>query len=378
MFTDSLFPAFPTDINSVYEKVKRINPVAYGKTRNFIDGAVTKLSPYISRGMITLPEILQQVKEKGYTLNQMENFVQELCWREFFQRVWWEKRDQLFEDLKQPQQNVAHHQIPRAVVEARTGIEAIDRQIREWHQTGYLHNHVRMYIASIVCNVGQSHWKLPSKWMYYHLLDGDPASNTCSWQWVAGSFSSKKYYANQENINRYLNCQQQNSFLDHSYEKLAKIDIPDILKETCMPELKTILPVDKKDIIIDHTKPVCIYTSFWLHPKWRNEVDANRILLLEPSHFEKYPVSEKVMNFILDAGRENISGLQIFIGEFSELQTHLHPSQKIYFIEHPLHAHFKGHADDYPWLIPGISGSFSSFFSFWKKAEKKLSQMFLT
>ena len=372
IFTDSLFPEFPTDINSVYEKVKRINPITYGKTRNFIDGAVTKLSPYISRGMITLPEILQQVKEKGYELNQMEKFVQELCWREFFQRVWWEKREKLFEDIKHPQQNVAHHQIPRAVVEGKTGIDSLDKLIREWYQTGYLHNHVRMYIASIVCNVGQSHWKLPSKWMYYHLLDGDPASNTCSWQWVAGSFSSKKYYANQENINRYLKSQQQNSFLDHSYEELTSIDIPDILKETCMPELKTILPVDKKDIIIDHTKPVCIYTSFWLHPKWRNDIDANRILLLEPSHFEQFPVSEKVLNFILDAGRENIANLQTFIGEFNELQSHFQSSQKIYFIEHPLHKHFEGHADDYPWLIPDIRGPFTSFFSFWKKAEKKL------
>lgn len=372
MFTDSLFPAFPTDIHSVYEKVKRINPVAYGKSRNFIDGAVTKLSPYISRGMITLPEIMQQLKEKGYELIQMEKFVQELCWREFFQRVWWEKRDLLFEDLKQPQHNVDHHQIPTAVVEARTGIDAIDSQIREWYQTGYLHNHIRMYIASIVCNIGQSHWKIPSRWMYYHLLDGDPASNTCSWQWVAGSFSSKKYYANQDNINRYLGTNQQNSFLNHSYERLTTIETPDVLKETTIPYLKTKLPANTAELNIDRDKPICIYTSFWLHPKWRIDMNANRVLLLEPSHFEQFPVSEKVLNFILSAGKENIPGLQVFVGAFSELKNFLHPAQDIYFLNHPLHTHFKGHADDYPWLIPELTGTFSSFFSFWKKAEKEL------
>ena len=55
-----------------------------------------------------------------------------------------------------------------------------------------------MYIASIVCNIAKSHWKLPTKWFYYYLLDGDLASNNLSWQWVCGANSSKKYYANQE------------------------------------------------------------------------------------------------------------------------------------------------------------------------------------
>ncbi len=370
MFNQILFSEFPVDRASVRYRVEQINPLQYGKTRNFIDGAVTRLSPYISRGIITLPEILDHVLSKGYGYQQIEKFIQELCWREFFQRVWWEKRDMIFEDLKQPQQNVAHYQIPRAVVEARTGIEAIDRQIREWHKTGYLHNHVRMYIASIVCNVGQSHWKLPSKWMYYHLLDGDPASNTCSWQWVAGSFSSKKYYANQENINRYLHSNQIKTFLDFSYEELATASIPDCLTETIIPELKTLLPEKSSVINIDPQKTVCIYTSYWLNPEWRSELDANRILLIEPSHFQKHPVSKTVMDFIILAAKENIAGIQIFVGEFSELKKLIAPSQATFYLDHPLHKHFIGNADPYPWMFPEVKGNFSSFFSFWKKVEK--------
>jgi deoxyribodipyrimidine photo-lyase len=60
-----------------------------------------------------------------------------------------------------------------------------------------------MYIASLACNVAQSQWRIPAKWMYYHLLDADWASNALSWQWVAGTNSNKKYFANQNNINKY-------------------------------------------------------------------------------------------------------------------------------------------------------------------------------
>mgnify|MGYP006195700273 CR=1 FL=1 len=61
-----------------------------------------------------------------------------------------------------------------------------------------------MYLAAMVCNNAKSHWLTPARWMYYHLLDGDLASNALSWQWVAGTFSHKKYIANQQNINKYL------------------------------------------------------------------------------------------------------------------------------------------------------------------------------
>jgi deoxyribodipyrimidine photo-lyase len=98
--------------------------------------------------------------------------------------------------------------------------------VEELKQTGYMHNHLRMYVAAIACNIGHSHWHLPARWMYYHLLDADWASNALSWQWVAGSFSSKKYYANQENINKYCHTQQRNTFLDVSYEAYETMPTP--------------------------------------------------------------------------------------------------------------------------------------------------------
>ncbi|MGF1923304.1 MAG: FAD-binding domain-containing protein, partial [Bacteroidia bacterium] len=79
-------------------------------------------------------------------------------------------------------------------------------------------------------NLAKSYWQHPSHWMYYHLLDGDWASNTLSWQWVAGANSNKKYFANQENINKYASTSQQQTVLDYTYEELPELAIPSNLQ----------------------------------------------------------------------------------------------------------------------------------------------------
>jgi deoxyribodipyrimidine photo-lyase len=197
---------FPTTYDLVVERINAINPIKYAKTRNFITGDVTYLSPYLSRGVISVQQVKEAVLQKGYKPYEIEKFLQELAWREYYQRVWQVKKELIFTDLKQAQPDFIHHQIPTAVVDASTGIESIDAHIHTFYKTGYLHNHIRMYLASMVCNNAKAHWLAPATWMYYHLLDGDLASNSCSWQWVAGSFSSKKYYCNQENINKYTSA----------------------------------------------------------------------------------------------------------------------------------------------------------------------------
>ena len=256
---------FPTDYHSIIERINQINPIQYAKTRNFVNGAVTYLSPYISRGVIGVKQVQDSVLAKGHHPATIEKFLQELAWREYFQRMWQVKGDGLFQDMKQPQSDVAHHQMVKAIADATTGITAIDKWINEFYETGYLHNHVRMYVASTVCNIGKAHWSVPAQWMYYHLLDGDLASNTCSWQWVAGAFSSKKYYCNQENINRYTHSYQQSTFLDRPVEILSDITVPDQLRNVSKLLLTTDLPTTATSTI-DVTKPTLIYNSYNLDP----------------------------------------------------------------------------------------------------------------
>ena len=363
---------FPTDYNTILDRINTINPIKYAKTRNFINGDVTYLSPYISRGIISSKQVMEIVLAKGYKPYEIEKFLQELAWRDYFQRVLQEKGNSIWDDLKQEQPDVKHHKMIEAVAKANTGIDAIDNKIKELYETGYMHNHLRMYVASITCNMAKAHWRLPATWLYYHLLDGDIASNNCSWQWTAASFSSKKYYFDQANVNKYTGSNQRKSFIDKTYEEIADMEIPQSLKVTIDLDLQTVLPKTAFPTI-DANKPTLIYNSYNLDNQWRKAENANKILLLEPSHFQKYPVSEKVFQFIIDLSK-NIDGIQIFVGEFTELHKifETNPNAKIIFKEHPLFTHYKGIKDERDWMFPAVTGYYNSFFSFWKKCERYL------
>jgi deoxyribodipyrimidine photo-lyase len=366
---------FTTDFDLIIEKLQHINPVKYAKTRNFINGAVTYLSPYISRGVISVKQVQQAVLDQGCKSYQIEKFLQELAWREYYQRVWQAKHDLIWQDLKQPQPDVLHHQMITALQHAATGVAAIDEQINNLYATGYMHNHARMYVAAIACNMAKAHWLQPSKWLYYHLLDGDIASNNCSWQWVAGAFASKKYYCNQENINTYTHSNQQSTFLDIPYDEIPGMPIPDALKILNSLPLQTVLPVTALPVI-DITIPTLIYNAYNLDPLWRKDEQVNRVLLLEPSHFNKYPVSEKVIEFIIKLAK-NIAGIRVYCGEVSTLQslykeTKLRADEAFITKEHPAFNYYPGIKDSRDWMYPAVTGYYPSFFGYWKKCEKYL------
>jgi deoxyribodipyrimidine photo-lyase len=114
---------------------------------------------------------------------------------------------------------VISEQLPRAIAEADTGLVVIDDCINALKQNGVMHNHARMWLAGISCNMAGTYWREPARWLHYHLLDGDLASNTLSWQWIAGTFSHKQYLANQSNIDKYSKTQQPGSWLDVPYEQ---------------------------------------------------------------------------------------------------------------------------------------------------------------
>jgi deoxyribodipyrimidine photo-lyase len=363
---------FPTSYIEILQRIRNIDPIKYGSTRNYINGSVTYLSPYISRGIISTKLILSEILKKGYKPAQIEKFIQELAWRDYWQQIWISKGEAINSNLKHRQAPVSNTSIPKTIVEANTGIEAIDKAIREFYKTGYLHNHLRMYIASIACNISQSHWKVPAQWMYYHLLDADWASNALSWQWVAGANANKKYVANQENINKYCFTQQTNTFLDVPYESFPSLEIPEILKDTPQLELKTPLP-NHKTVIIDETLPTCIYNFYNLDPLWKKDISANRILLLEPSLFEQYPVSQKSIDFVINFSEESIADIQIYVGEFNDLvkQQKQIVEKDIYYKEHPLNNRYKGTEEPRDWMFD-VQGYYPSFFAYWKKCKKQL------
>jgi deoxyribodipyrimidine photo-lyase len=358
---------FTTDYKTILEKLDEVDPLKYGKTRNFVNGAVTYLSPYISRGVISTKQVLLHILAKGYKTQQVESFVKELCWRDYFQRVGQHKN--LNQDIKQAQEPVLHYEIPVEIVNANTGIIGIDNAIQQLYSTGYMHNHCRMYTASVVCNIAKSHWLRPAQWMYYYLLDGDWASNACSWQWVAGANSSKKYYANQENINKYTNTNETATFLDSLYEAIEQMEVPETLVATQKLLFETTLP--KSELLqLDNNLPTFIYNYYNLDPLWHAEELGNRILLVEPEFFAAYPVNNNCIDFMLSLGN-NIPNIQVFVGSFEALRNRYH-SQNIYYKEHPLNIGYTGTEETRDWITDKVTGYYPSFFSYWKKVEKHL------
>jgi deoxyribodipyrimidine photo-lyase len=355
---------FPTKLAEVFQRIDQFDPEHYARSRNFITGGVSYLSPYLSRGFITVPQVVKRLKDRGIGLEQAEKFIQELAWREFYTRTWFQKGDAIFEDIRHPQEGIERFGIPRAVLESNTGIKALDTHLATFAETGYLHNHLRMYLAATICNVAKYHWLEPAQWMYYHLLDGDLASNALSWQWCAGTFSNKLYYANQENINRYTGIQQRGTFLDFEYEDLPSQLVPDHLQRSVEASLPFTPPTTKPLELIAGI-PSFIYTHYTLDPTFHEGEEGNRILVLEPSHFAKHPMAPKTIEFILSLA-ENIPGIQVYYGEYSDLKVHG------VFRDHPINAHFQGIREVHPSLAPGLQGEFNSFFSFWNKLSKQL------
>ncbi|MFM8994734.1 MAG: FAD-binding domain-containing protein [Bacteroidota bacterium] len=366
-----------------------IDVKGYGKSRNYVNGSVTELGPYVSRGVISTRMIWEFLLDKGYSFEQMFGFVQQLAWRDFFQRVWMGLGDGINAYIRGAQQGVKHSALPAAIAAGSAGIEGIDVGIHRLLSTGYLHNHQRMYTAFITCNLAGAHWKLPAQWMYAHLLDGDWGSNALSWQWVAGTFSNKKYIANQENINRYTHTHQRGTYLDVEYEQLAEAPVPSVLKPTLVAE--EVLPFSDCDTAAWHKaiekqglclwdpqsalieNRVVLHNYYQLSPSFAADTTATRVLLIEPSVFAQYTIAAHCVDFMLSLAAE-IPHLQVFVGEFGELQALLQAfgSVEIGYQEHPLNQHYTGTEIARDWLSPEIEGTFSSFFSYWKKVEKSL------
>ena len=128
-----------------------------------------------------------------------KTYVEEVIWRGYF-KGWLERRPQVWDsyvdglsaDLMSLKRDRGMRSDVDLATSGQTGIDCFDVWAQELVDTGYMHNHSRMYVASIVCNIAQSHWINPARWMYYYLLDADWASNSLSWQWIAGSNSNKK------------------------------------------------------------------------------------------------------------------------------------------------------------------------------------------
>jgi deoxyribodipyrimidine photo-lyase len=203
-----------------------VRPGDYGRTRNHLDGAVTRLSPYITHGVLSLPQVLTGLRLQ-HRLDSRHKLVQELAWREFFHHVWQYEGDSIFASLHEGVLPDAAYAsvLPADIRQGATGVPVIDQAVRTLYATGWLHNHARMWLASYVVHLRKVHWRVGADWLYGHLLDGDLASNHLSWQWVAATGSHKPYLFNAENVARFAPApwHSNGTPVDASYEALEGI-----------------------------------------------------------------------------------------------------------------------------------------------------------
>ncbi len=205
---------FPASRAIALDRLAGFVPVAgriYAGGRNTDDGpdgasAVSKLSPYLRHRLITEQEVIARVLEQ-HALAASEKFVQEVLWRTYW-KGWLQMRPFVWHGfLDQRDQQRSSFKNARAILDAEnglTGIEGFDDWARELVQTGYLHNHARMWFASIWIFTLRLPWTLGADFFLRHLNDADAASNTLSWRWVAGLQTvGKTYLATTDNIARY-------------------------------------------------------------------------------------------------------------------------------------------------------------------------------
>ena len=217
-------------------RLRQVQPAAYARTRNALDGAVTGLSPYFTHGMLSLADAARRINAQSAALCRAplgfdDKLVFEFAWREFFHHVWQHAAnngDAILRDMHGglPWSGEYADAVPEDIRQGRTGVPVIDSAVRTLYATGYLHNHARMWLASYMVHLRKVHWRAGADWLYGHLLDGDLPSNHLSWQWVAGTLSGKPYFFNAENVLKFAPASARNAWasphtvLDTSYEAL--------------------------------------------------------------------------------------------------------------------------------------------------------------
>ena len=196
----------------------------YSKLRNFDFGPenrsnISCLSPYITHGIINEKEVIQKALSK-FSFSKNEKFIQEVLWRTYW-KGWLELRPNVWTDylaeLNKIKNEFQNNQNYLSAIDGKTDIECFNAWVNELKDNNYLHNHTRMWFASIWIFTLELPWQLGAEFFMQHLYDGDAASNTLGWRWVAGVQTQGKHYlASEWNIKKFTNNRFENIKLNEN------------------------------------------------------------------------------------------------------------------------------------------------------------------
>ena len=196
----------------------------YSRLRNFDFGPNKRsntscLSPYITHGVINEKEVIRKSLDK-FSFSKNEKFIQEVLWRTYW-KGWMELRSGVWNDylidLKRIKEEFIDNGDYLNAIEGKTKIECFNEWVNELKTYNYLHNHTRMWFASIWIFTLELPWQLGAEFFMQHLYDGDAASNTLGWRWVAGIQTQGKHYlASEWNIKKFTNNRFENIKLNEN------------------------------------------------------------------------------------------------------------------------------------------------------------------
>ena len=226
----------------------------YSKLRNFDFGPdnrsnISCLSPYITHGIISELEVIDKSLKK-FSFSKNEKFIQEVLWRVYW-KGWLELRPNVWSDylleLNHLKNEFKSNQNYLNAIEGKTEIECFNQWVDELKENNYLHNHTRMWFASIWIFTLELPWQLGAELFMQHLYDGDTASNTLGWRWVAGIQTQGKHYlASEWNIKKFTNNRFQNIKLDENAPpKVSEKSYPLIKREFNNPQ-----NIEEKNLLI--------------------------------------------------------------------------------------------------------------------------------
>ena len=207
---------FGTSRASAIEKLNKFveqNLIEYSRLRNFDFGPsnrsnISCLSPYITHGAISELEVIKKSLSK-FSFSKNEKFIQEVLWRTYW-KGWLELRPAVWTDylseLKKIREELKDDADYKKAIEGNTNIKCFNEWVNELKNNNYLHNHARMWFASIWVFTLELPWQLGAEFFIKHLYDGDAAANTLGWRWVAGiQTQGKNYLASEWNIKKFTN-----------------------------------------------------------------------------------------------------------------------------------------------------------------------------
>ena len=267
----------------------------YSKLRNFDYGPdnrsnISCLSPYITHGIINEKEVIKKSLDK-FSFAKNEKFIQEVLWRTYW-KGWLELRPSVWTDflieLKKIKEDFQNDQTYKNAIEGKTNVECFNYWVNELKENNYLHNHTRMWFASIWIFTLNLPWQLGAEFFMQHLYDGDAASNTLGWRWVAGVQTQGKHYlASEWNIKKFTNNRFSNIKLnENAPPKISEKKYSILKQDFTNPE-----NIDQNNLIIFENN-LCFETSDFQNNKFKkfyiiSNKNENRCIKL----------SEKVLKF---------------------------------------------------------------------------------